>query len=351
MLNEQQLKKFKSYSIIFLCTFVIIFLFYTFSDILAMLVVSILVAMILNPIVNFLEKGRITRTISVLIVFVVVSALVFSGVSILFPKILRQLENLGGTLSTENVQMVVDKFEKSLKHTLPFLNSINIVQKITTMIQNQVNNWSNNISEIFYSIVSLISILVIVPFMSFFLLKDNKRLMRGIINVMPNRYFEVSYSVLRKIAQQLGRFVRGWIFDAFIVGLLCGLGLRILGINNAGSIGIISGLGHLIPYFGPLIGSIPAIISSIIQFGDFSMIPSILITFAAVYTIDNGFVQPNVFSKSTDIHPLLIILLILIGSETLGVFGMLLAVPIATVAKTAAREIYLGYKNYRIIKI
>ena len=199
-----------------------------------MLVVSILVAMILNPIVNFLEKGRITRTISVLIVFVVVSALVFSGVSILFPKILRQLENLGGTLSSENVQMVVDKFEKSLKHTLPFLNSINIVQKITTMIQNQVNNWSNNISEIFYSIVSLISILVIVPFMSFFLLKDNKRLMRGIINVMPNRYFEVSYSVLRKIAQQLGRFVRGWIFDAFIVGLLCGLGLRILGINNAG---------------------------------------------------------------------------------------------------------------------
>jgi predicted PurR-regulated permease PerM len=72
--------------------------------------------------------------------------------------------------------------------------------------------------------------------------------------------------------------------------------------------------------------------------------------FLIIYTIDNGFIQPNVFSKSTDFHPVTIIVLIIAGSKLLGVFGMLLAIPTATVVKTAAKEIYNGYKNYKIIK-
>ena len=96
--------------------------------------------------------------------------------------------------------------------------------------------------------------------------------------------------------------------------------------KNSVTIGLIAGLGHLIPYFGPVIGGLPAILISIIQFGDFSKLPSILIMFLIVYTVDNGYIQPNVFSKSTDIHPLMIIILILIGSQVMGIFGMLLAV-------------------------
>jgi predicted PurR-regulated permease PerM len=168
---------------------------------------------------------------------------------------------------------------------------------------------------------------------------------------MPNRYFEMSYWVTKKMGVELSRFVRGWIFDAFAVGFLSAIGLSILGIKNPISIGFVAGVGHLIPYFGPIIGGIPAIIISIVQFGDFSMLPNIVIMFLLVYTFDNGFIQPNVFSKSTDLHPLLIIILILAGSQVMGILGMLLAVPAATVLRTAAREIYLGYKNYRIIRL
>lgn len=160
----------------------------------------------------------------------------------------------------------------------------------------------------------------------------------------------MTYLVIYKIRVQLGRFVRGWLFDAFVVGALSAIGLSILGIKNAISIGVIAGVGHLIPYFGPIVGGLPAIIISLIQFGDLSMLPGIVIMFTLVYTIDNGLIQPNVFSKSTDIHPLMIIILILVGSKILGVLGMLLAVPTATIVKTATREIYLGIKKYKIIK-
>jgi predicted PurR-regulated permease PerM len=87
------------------------------------------------------------------------------------------------------------------------------------------------------------------------------------------------------------------------------------------------------------------------QTGDLSQTPLIVLIVSLTYTVDNGFVQPYVFSKSVDMHPIIIILLIIAGSELFGLIGMLLAVPTATVLKTAATEIYFAYKNYSIAKL
>lgn len=347
---EKRIVGIKKVSLIIISIGIIAFLSFLFSEIIAMLIVALLLAMIFNPIVDIIEKQGINRTVAVLSVFLLCGGCIFLLMSFLFPKIVHQLNSLSSAITPANLQSMNEQFEKTMTSFLPFFKSLNFTERFTSFLQKLVTGWVNDISSIVYSLVSLIAILVIVPFMTFFLLKDNKRIIRGVINIMPNKYFEVSYWVIRKISIQLGRFVRGWILDAFIVGLMAGIGLFFLGIENSASIGFIAGAGHLIPYFGPVIGGLPAIIISIIQFGNFSMLPSIVLMFVVIYTIDNGFIQPNVFAKSTDMHPLVIILLILIGSTLLGVFGMLLAVPAATVIKTAAKEIYFGYKNYRIIR-
>ena len=150
---------------------------------------------------------------------------------------------------------------------------------------------------------------------------------------------------------KLGLFVRAWIFDATFVGLVIGFGFYFIGVPNALPLGVIAGLGHLIPYFGPIIGGIPAIIVSIVQYGDLSQVPLILLVVLTTYALDNGFVQPYIFGKSVDMHPVMIILLIISGGILFGLFGMLLAVPVATVIKTFSKEIYFARKNYRIARI
>jgi predicted PurR-regulated permease PerM len=255
------------------------------------------------------------------------------------------------TLSKENFNNFIQQIEDSIKDYIPLTLTENFADQLSDYLSSLFFTSIDNFSTIISSIVSILAISVIIPFMTFFLLKDHSKLIKGMINIMPNKYFEMSYSVVTSINNQLGRFVRGWILDAFLVGVMAAIGLTILGIKNSITIGFVAGLGHLIPYFGPLIGGLPAIIISLIQFGDFSMLPSITIMFAIIYTFDNGYLQPNVFSKSTDLHPLTIIILILIGSQLLGVVGMLLAVPLATVIKTASREIYLGFKQYKISRI
>ena len=349
-MNEQLSKKINRILLFVIPVAVVIYLSYIFFDIIIMLIISILAAMIFNPLVTFMEKYSIPRFLCVLIVFAVTGVVLFIGLSFLIPKITNQMNAIADTLTRENINTYIAKIQSWLRAHIPFINSKEFVQQLSTLISNMFFNSINNLSYILSSIFSIVTIMVIVPFMTFFLLKDNKRLVKGIINIMPNKYFEVSYWVLRKINIELSRFVRGWILDAFIVGTLSAIGLKILGIDNAISIGFIAGVGHLIPYFGPIIGGIPAILISVVQFGDFSRLPNIVLMFLLIYTIDNGFIQPNVFSKSTDIHPMLIIILIIVGSQLMGVLGMLIAVPTATVIKTAAKEIYNGYKNYKIIR-
>ena len=88
-----------------------------------------------------------------------------------------------------------------------------------------------------------------------------------------------------------------------------------------------------------------------IQYGDLSHIPPLMIVVSIIYAIDNGFVQPYVFGKSVDMHPIVIILLIISGGTLFGLMGMLLAVPVATVIKTFLKEIYFAKKNYRIARV
>lgn len=350
-ITRNQSSTIKKILLLILILSAIVFLAFIFSDILAILIVSLLIAMIFNPVVDLIEKQGFNRLVSVLFVFLLCGALILIVVSFLVPKIFSQMNSLAQIITPTNLSLLFSKTEQTIKSLFPFLKTQNIIGRLSIEFQNLLFGWINNISNIIYSIFSVIAILVIVPFVTFFLLKDNKRIIKGIINVMPNKYFEVSYWVIKKISIQLGRFVRGWILDATIVGTMAGVGLAILGIDNSASIGFVAGVGHLIPYFGPIIGGIPAIIISAIQLGNLSMLPKIVLMFLLVYVLDNGYIQPKVFSKSTDMHPLIIILLILIGGKLLGVFGMLLAVPAATVIKTAAKEIYYGYKNYKIIRI
>jgi len=350
-LTDQAISKISKIAVIIISIIIGLYLSYLFLDIILMITVSILIAMIFNPLVLILEKNGVNRLLSVLIVFLGCGGAIVVGFSIFIPKLIFQLNMIAQNFNQENTQDVLKQIQDGVSGYIPFISSEDLVNKLSNWFSTFFINSIDNVSNIVTGIFSVLAIVVIVPFMTFFILKDHKRIIKGIINIMPNKYFEMSYWIIKKINDELGRFVRGWIFDAFMVGFLSAVGLTILGIQNSITIGFIAGIGHLIPYFGPIIGGVPAIIISIIQFGDLSMLPSILIMFLIIYTLDNGFIQPNAFSKSTDMHPLMIIILILIGSRAMGVFGMLLAIPVATVIKTAAREIYYGYKNYKIIRV
>jgi predicted PurR-regulated permease PerM len=332
-------------------TIILLYLVYLLTEILIILALSILLAFIFAPFVSLIEGKSFNRLTSTFLVFGIFGFVIYLSLSVIIPKLIFQMNQLVGVLQGFSFDEEIKALEVSLIHYLPFLEPGSITTRIESFFSSQLSLAISSISGVLSSIVSVIAVLVIVPFITFFLLKDNRRILQGILHTIPNKYFEISYYVLKKVTLQLGLFVRAWIFDATFVGVMMGFGFYIIGVPNALPLGLISGLGHLIPYFGPVIGGIPAIIVSIVQYGNLSQVPLILLVVLITYAFDNGFVQPYVFGKSVDMHPIVIILLIISGGTIFGLLGMLLAVPVATVIKTFSKEIYFATKNYKIAKV
>ena len=332
-------------------TIILLYLVYMLTEILIILALSILLTFIFAPFVSVLEGKGFNRLTSTLIIFSAFAFIIYLSLSVIIPKLIFQMNQLVGALQGFSFDEEMKALEVSITRYFPFIEPGSISTRLESLFSSQLINIIDSTTEVLSSIVSVLAVLIIVPFITFFLLKDNRRILQGILHTVPNKYFEMSYYVLKKVTLQLGLFVRAWIFDATFVGVMIGFGFYFIGVPNALPLGVIAGLGHLIPYFGPIIGGVPAIIVSIVQYGDLSQVPLILLVVLITYTFDNGFVQPSVFGKSVDMHPIVIILLIISGGILFGLMGMLLAVPVATVIKTLSKEIYFATKNYKIAKV
>jgi putative permease len=349
-MNELVLNKVSKFSLRAIAILLFLYLCYLLSDLLIVSAISVLLALIFDPFVSMIEKKGINRFVSTLIIFAIFILFIYLIFSFLVPSFIQQFNQIIEMFKRYLTDSKLRNMGNEVHKAIPIIKPGDLQEKITKYISIQMENSFDYITKLLSGILSTAIILVIVPFITFFMVKDNKKIIRGILNIVPNKYFELSYYVIKKVTFQLSRYVRAWIFDATIVGSIMGFGLYFIGVQNALPLGVIAGLGHLVPYFGPVIGGIPAIIIALIQFGDFSKTPLIVILVLAAYTFDNGIVQPFIFSKSLDIHPIIIILLIIAGGQLFGVIGMLFAIPTATVIKTFTNEIYFAYSNYKIAK-
>ncbi len=315
-----------------------------FTKIFITLIICLLISLVLNPAVDYLQSLGINRAAAILIVYVIIGSLLYVAITVFSPGVSEQAESLKKSFKEFELSDKIKDAERWLEKNVPSLKKGDIAKEIETSIKGSFAKVQDFVADV----LSTAFFAFLIPFVTFFILRDRRAIKNGFISIVPNRYFEMTVNIVDKIEKQLSSYVRGWLFDALFVGLLTMAGLTILGINNAVLIGFVAGFGHLIPYAGPIIGGIPALLISIIQFGDFSMVIPIVLLFTIIYLLDNSIAQPYIFSKSADMNPITIIALLLIGNELLGAFGAIIAIPVATVLKVSARETINGFRNYKL---
>lgn len=301
---------------------------------------------LLEPVVSFIEKHGIKRTVAAVFVF---TALVFAGAIIIrfvAPVLVGEISQISKSIDEKSFDTVIEQFGEKIGKQVPFLSNPMMQQQLKTRIYGLMRNSVSMLLHVFSTIISLIMISVI----TFFLLKEGRRMKKAVVSWVPNRYFEMTLMILHKISQRLGGYIRGQLLVASIVGSLSIFALYLLDVRYFFLIGAIAGLANMIPYFGPLIGAVPAVIVTFLQTGSFGAVLGVAVAFAAIQLFENVFISPFIVSKSVELHPLTIIIAILIGGQLMGIFGMLLAVPIASIIKVTVAELAWGFKNYRIFE-
>ena len=287
-MKEFTFKKFLNYLLWIAGGFILLYLLYLISEVIIIFILSILLAFIFQPLVTGLENRGVNRIAAIIAAFASAGLIIYFAVSFIVPNLVYQMNQFAGMLQVISLHEQILSVERKVHNYLPFFTLGTLSKKFEEFISSGILSSFDKITPILSSIISIVILCVVVPFITFFILKDSKIIMRGLLQAVPNKYFEASYWILKKVVVQLGRYVRGWLFDAAFVGIACGLGYYLIGVQNALPLGLISGLGHLVPYFGPVIGGVPAIVISVIQYGDFSHVPFIIVMILIVYAFDNG---------------------------------------------------------------
>lgn len=171
--------------------------------------------------------------------------------------------------------------------------------------------------------------------LAYYFLRDRERLTLHMELLVPSAFRQTAVRMVSSVHHEIGSFLRGQLLISAVVAALSAVGLLLAGVRSFLALGLIVGLFNMIPYFGPILGAIPAVLIALAQ-GPVTALFASLALFA-VQQIDNLIISPRIMGSMTGLHPALVLLAITLGSSMMGIAGMLLAIPVALAIRAVSR--------------
>lgn len=302
---------------------------------------SIVLSYLLNPFVNFIEKRGIKRSYSILIVYSFLTAIIVIVLLSLVPKVFNEFENLVRLMPSyfnriyNYFNNLFVKYSKHIDKLPPGFKEIKEVflenlKEIQALFINYLRRITNSVMGMFPKMISFI----IVPILAFYFLKDKDYFKKKIILIIPKNYRNDVVQIGREVDTVLGKFVRGQLLVAAFVGISTSIALLLIGVDFAIIIGFVAGIADIIPYFGPIIGIMPALVFAILK-GPIKAL-WVIISFIIIQQLECNIIEPKIVGDSVGIHPVVVMLALLIGGSYFGIIGMLFAIPVTIVLKVAS---------------
>ncbi len=182
--------------------------------------------------------------------------------------------------------------------------------------------------------------MILVPFFLFFFLRDSRMMRNLLLSIAPNVIFERFYFLTHEFNRKLGDYIFAKFIEATLIGSIITIGLSVMGVNFWLIWGIIAAVTNIIPYAGPILGMLPAIVVSFIEYGIGPTFWGVVLLFVIANIIDLAIVFPILVSKIVDLHPLIVVVSVILGSQLLGIVGMIVSIPLAAAVKLLVTEVY-----------
>lgn len=316
--------------------FLVLYSLHLWPDVMAPLWGALIMAYLLNPLVILAERLRVPRPLSVAVlvggVFCVGSALVF-GIA---PEIWRQAQAFVAAMPS----MVVkgQGYLASLPDLLPGLVTAEQIERLVQTIEQQLLNVFDDVLAVSLSgvkgIFQFLAYAIIVPMMVFFLLKDHQQLLAGI-----RPWFAKDAQFWREIWQELDRqwlgYLRGKIIECVLMSIACYLLLQWFQLPYALLLAVLVGLSVFAPYIGIAVVSVPVVVTVIAQFGTDGPGMNLLVGYVVLQLLDAYVLVPLLFAALVNVGPFYILLSILVFGSIAGFWGVLLAIPLASLCAVA----------------
>ncbi|WP_047305625.1 AI-2E family transporter [Pseudomonas fluorescens] len=333
--------------VLLVCGFV-----YLLHPILSPFLVALLLAYLFDPLVDRLEAWGLSRTWGVVAVFALFTLIIMTLLLVLVPMLAKQLLRLY-ELAPQMLDWVQHTAMPWVQARLGLADGFWKFDKVKAAISEHMGQTTDIVGVVLsqatasgLALIGWLANLVLIPVVSFYLLRDWDLMMAKIRSLLPRNREERVVSLAGECHEVLGAFVRGQLLVMLALGMIYAAGLMLVGLELGLLIGLIAGLAAIVPYMGFVIGIGAALIAGLFQFGgDLYPMIGIVAVFMVGQALEGMVLTPLLVGDRIGLHPVAVIFAILAGGELFGFTGVLLALPVAAVIMVLVRHMHDLYKD------
>ena len=313
-----------------------LYFLYLIRKVVGLLAIALFLAIALGPAVDFFARRHVKRWIAILLVYLGIFGAVVGVGLLVVPPVVSQVNSLAGKLPS-----YINDLERN-KTVQRYDRRYHITQKLRQQarkLPSKLGDAASALQSVTVGVFSAIVQLVTVLTMTFFLLLDGGRIFSWLVGTLrPEREARVR-GVAHDVYDAVSGYVAGNLVISVLAGLVTYVTLLILGIPFAVPLSILMAFLDLIPLVGATIGAVA--IGIVTAFTDFPTATIVWVIVSVVYQqVENNIVQPVVYRRTVDVHPLMVIVAILIGATLIGVLGALVAIPVAAAVQIVLRDVW-----------
>jgi predicted PurR-regulated permease PerM len=335
--------------LILVATLAVGFLVYLLAPVLTPFLVAALLSYLGDPLVDRMESRKLPRTAAVIVVFVLLLAVISLVLLLLVPAVGNQIEILVSKLPAylEWLQTNVGPWlQKTFGADASLLDSATLksaLQEHWSQFGGIAKNIMAWLSQSGMALVALLANLVLIPVVTFYLLRDWDSLIEKIHGLLPRKWEPTAVKLVKESDEVLGAFLRGQMLVMLALAFIYSMGLWWVGLELALIIGLVAGLVSFVPYLGFIIGILLASVAAMMQFHD----PSYLLLVAAVFgvgqALEGMLLTPMLVGDKIGLHPVAVIFAVMAGGTLFGFVGVLLALPVAAIVMVLLRHLQQVY--------
>ncbi|MFN2745123.1 AI-2E family transporter [Bacillus sp. z60-18] len=301
------------------------------KSILIPLAIAVFITYLLLPIVEKIHRAGVPRTLSILLIYF----LFFGGLGYAFykgvPIFIKQLTEL-----SEGIPVLAASYENMLEklhhHTDGWPDGMHDrIDKYVDQTEEFVGSWAERTITSIRFVFDYMLVAAVIPFLVFYMVKDIDVMKKAVWYLTPRSWRKRGGAFIKDVDDSLGDYIRGQLFVCLVIGLGASLSFWFFDLPYPLILGLIIGATNIIPYFGPVIGAIPAVMIAAALSARLVIV--VMITILVLQFIEGNILGPLVVGKSLHMHPVVIMLGLLAGGELAGIIGMILAVPVMAVLK------------------
>ena len=334
----------------FVVFFAFFFLLYVLRSVLMPFVAGILVAYLLDPMVDRLQKFKMSRTCATLVVCVLTVLVVLPLLGLLLGMIENQVSLLL-KITPKYLGLIMEKINPLLAKLIerfPELKDANLEEIVKANIGNALKIAGKVLKGVIsnsFAILNIVSLLLVMPVVAFYMLRDWDEFVKKTEELLPKKSKKGIIDSFKEIDKIIAGFIRGQLSVCLILGVMYSIGLKLVGLELGLLVGFIAGIISFIPYVGSITGFVVGCVLAFAQYGDFSHVVYVIIVFMVGQFIEGNFLTPKLVGESVGLHPVWVMFALLAGGVLLGFLGLMLAVPIAAIIGVLVRNAIKRYKK------